>query len=92
MLVVERHAKEARVAKTSRKKTAKRSTTKRELIDTGTDKRFVKRASDGTWSEMDDVGPSLGADQRRAAKNTVTAGYGDQGDQRRVVKKAAKKR
>jgi hypothetical protein len=80
------------VAKTSTKKTAKRSTTRRELIDTGTDKRFVKRASDGTWSEMDDVSRSLGADRQRAAKTTVKPGHGDQGDRRRAVKKAAKKR
>ena len=67
------------MAKTSPKKTAKRATTKRELIDTGTDTRYAKRASDGTWSEMDDVGRSLGADRRRVAKTTVAPGYGDQG-------------
>ena len=83
---------EARVAKTSPKKTAQRSTTKRELIDTGTDKRFVKRASDGTWSDMDDVSRSLSVDRQRAAKTAVTPGHGDQGDRRRVVKRAAKKR
>jgi hypothetical protein len=44
------------MAKKSVKKAATRSTTKRELIDTGTDKRFAKRAADGTWTETDDVG------------------------------------
>ena len=80
------------MAKTSPKKAVKRSTTKRELVDTGTDKRYAKRTGAGTWSEMDDVSLSLGTDLRRAAKTTVKPGYGDQGDRKRVVKKAAKKR
>jgi hypothetical protein len=38
---------------------------KRDLIDTGTDKRFVRRDDDGKFSESVDVGESLAADQRR---------------------------
>ena len=34
---------------------------KRELINTGTDKRFVRRAKDGTFKESEDVGRSLAA-------------------------------
>ena len=65
---------------------------KRELIDTGTDKRYVKRNEDGTFKESDDVGRSLAADRRRKAKTTVKAGYGDQGDQaKRTTKKSTKK-
>ena len=73
-------------------KKATRSTSKRERIDTGTSTRFAKRAADGSWTEMDDVGRSLTADRARKARKTVKPGFGDQGDQTRVVKKAAKKR
>jgi hypothetical protein len=80
------------MAKTTGKK-AVRSSAKRELIDTGTDKRYVKRRSDGTFKESDDVGRSLAADRRQTSKKTVQPGYGDQGDQpKRATKKAAKKR
>jgi hypothetical protein len=65
---------------------------KRELINTGRDKRFVKRNADGTFKESDDVGKSLAADVRRKAKTKVKAGYGDQGDQpKRAAKKSTKK-
>ena len=80
------------MAKKSVKKTARRSTTKRELIDTGADKRYVKRATDGTFKDSDDVSIALGVDQRRAAKTTVKPGHGDQGDAKRVIKRAGKKR
>ncbi|AMY09610.1 hypothetical protein LuPra_02829 [Luteitalea pratensis] len=78
--------------KKATKKTAKRSTTKRELIDTGVDKRYAKRAADGTWTDMDGVGRSLRADRARTAKTAVKPGHGDQGDRKRATKKAAKKR
>ena len=70
---------------------------KRELIDTGTDKRYVKRNADGTFKESVDVGRSLAADRRSKSKKVVTAGYGDQGDQakratKKVTKKTAKKK
>jgi len=61
---------------------------KRELIDTGRDKRFVKRNEDGTFKESVDVGRSLAADRRSKSKTVAKAGYGDQGDQ---AKRAAKK-
>ena len=65
---------------------------KRELIDTGTDKRYVKRNKDGTFKESVDVGKSLAADRRSKSKKTVKAGYGDQGDQaKRSAKKAGRK-
>ncbi len=65
---------------------------KRELIDTGSDKRYVKRNDDGTFKESDDVGRSLAADRRRKAKTKVKPGYGDQGDQpKQAPKKSAKK-
>jgi len=78
--------------KKSTKKTATRASSKRELINTGTDARFVKRSADGAFKESDDVGRSQRADRARTAKTTVKPGHGDQGDRKRVVKKAAKKK
>lgn len=56
-------------------------TAKRELIDTGKDKRFVRRDDAGKFKESTDVGKSLAQDRRQHAKTTVKPGYGDQGDQ-----------
>ena len=67
---------------------AKRASGKRELIDTGTDKRYVKRDAKGQFKESDDVGRSLAADRRQKAKTTTKSGYGDQGD--RKTSKASK--
>jgi hypothetical protein len=55
---------------------------KRELIDTGTDKRFVRRDEQGQFKESVDVGRSLAADQRQSAK-TAPKGQGDRGDQKK---------
>jgi hypothetical protein len=41
---------------------------KRELINTGTDKRYVKRNPDGTFKESADVGRSLAADRRSKSR------------------------
>jgi hypothetical protein len=54
----------------------------RELIDTGTDKRYVRRNDDGTFKESDDVGRSLPKDVKKHAKTVVKAGQGDKGDQK----------
>ena len=62
------------------KKKSKRASGKRELIDTGTDKRFVRRGEKGRFKESDDVGRSLTADRRRKAKTKVKSSYGDKGD------------
>lgn len=56
---------------------------KRELIDTGTDKRYVRRDKDGTFKESVDVGRSLSADKRRKAKHDAKPGEGDKGDHRK---------
>jgi hypothetical protein len=56
---------------------------KRELIDTGRDKRFVRRDTEGKFNESDDVGKSLGQDRRRKAKTAAKAGQGDKGDRKR---------
>jgi hypothetical protein len=52
----------------------------RELIDTGTDKRFVRRNGQGQFKESDDVGRSLASDRRQHAKNKSNKGEGDRGD------------
>ena len=56
---------------------------KRELIDTGTDKRYVRRDERGRFKESDDVGKSLAADRRQHAKATSKPGQGDRGDRKR---------
>jgi hypothetical protein len=56
---------------------------KRELIDTGTDKRYVRRNKKGQFAESDDVGRSLAADVRKKAKTKVKSGQGDKGDRKR---------
>jgi len=56
---------------------------KRELIDTGNDKRYVRRDEKGRFDEVDDVGRSLSQDVKKKAKTTVKAGQGDKGDQKR---------
>lgn len=62
---------------------AQRKNDKRELIDTGTDKRFVRRDEKGRFEEVVDVGRSLAQDRQRHAKRTVPPGQGDRGDQKR---------
>ena len=55
----------------------------RELIDTGTDKRYVRRDEKGQFKESDDVGRSLSQDVKKHAKTTVKSGQGDKGDQKK---------
>ena len=58
----------------------KKRAAKRELVNTGTDKRFVRRAANGRFKESDDVGQSLKTDRRQKAKRKVRSGQGDRGD------------
>ena len=75
------------------RKSPKRGSAKRDLVDTGSNKRYVKRTAKGKFKENDDVSRSLSADSRKTAKKATKAGYGDQGDRKRASKKgAAKKR
>ena len=69
-------AKKAAAKKTAGRKKA----AKRELIDTGADKRFVRRGARGKFKESDDVGKSLIADRRKKARTKVKSGQGDKGD------------
>jgi hypothetical protein len=62
---------------------AKAGSGKRELIDTGNDKRYVRRNEKGQFDEVDDVSRSLSQDVKKHAKTTVKSGQGDKGDQKR---------
>ena len=77
-------ARRKKVAKKkAAKKTARRKSAKRELIDTGTNKLFVRRNSRGTsFKEVVDVSRSLASDKRTMAKRKVASGQGDKGDRR----------
>jgi hypothetical protein len=67
-----------------RKTAAKRAAPKRKLINTGTNKLYVRRNARGTsFKDVDDVGRSLAQDRRRRAKTTAKRGQGDRGDRRR---------
>lgn len=55
----------------------------RELIDTGSDKRYVRRDDEGRFKASVDLGKSLASDRRTKAKNTAKPGEGDRGDHKR---------
>lgn len=59
---------------------AKKKAAKRQLINTGTDKRYVRRDSSGRFKESDDVGRSLAQDRQRRARTKSQRGQGDKGD------------
>ncbi|HET6861859.1 MAG TPA: hypothetical protein VFH91_02395 [Pyrinomonadaceae bacterium] len=61
----------------------KNSKSHRELIDTGKDKRFVRRNEQGEFDNVTDVGKSIAQDRKQSAKRKVPSGQGDRGDQKR---------
>ncbi len=75
-------AKKKAAVKTKKGSRAKKAS-QRELIDTGTDKRFVRRNAQGEFAESDDVGRSLRQDRRRPAKKAAKPGQGDKGDRKK---------
>lgn len=55
----------------------------RELIDTGTSKRYVRRDARGRFTDDQvDIRRSLSKDRQVQAEHTVPAGQGDRGDRR----------
>jgi len=52
-------------------------------VNTGTDKRYVRRDDRGRFHESDDVGRSLAQDRRKHAKTASKPGQGDRGDRKR---------
>ena len=61
----------------------KKKAHKRELIDTGTSKRYVRRDDQGQFNEVDDQHRSLSQDVRQHAKTIAKKGQGDKGDEKR---------
>jgi hypothetical protein len=61
----------------------KKHSSDRELIDTGNDKRYVRRDEKGRFDEVDEQNRSLAQDVRQHAKTEVKSGQGDRGDQKR---------
>lgn len=59
---------------------SKTKAAKRELINTGTDKRYVRRNARGQFKESDDVRRSLAQDRPRKATAKAKKGQGDRGD------------
>ena len=68
------------MAKKAAKGTKRKAAAKRTLIDTGSDKRFVRRRAGGKFKESDDVGRSLSRDIPKKAKTKAKRGQGDKGD------------
>jgi hypothetical protein len=58
----------------------RRAAAKRTLINTGTDKRYVRRGTRGRFAESDDVGRATVQDRRRNAQRKAKRGQGDKGD------------
>ena len=56
---------------------------KRELIDTGNDKRYVRRNEKGQFDKVDDQSRSLAQDVKKKARTEVPSGQGDKGDRKR---------
>lgn len=57
---------------------------KRELIDTGTDKRYVRRDALGRFTkDQVDVGKSSATDQRQHSAHVSRHGQGDKGDRKK---------
>jgi hypothetical protein len=57
-----------------------KKTSKRELIDTGSDKRYVRRDDQGQFEQSVDVGRSSARDQKQRATKKAPKGQGDRGD------------
>ena len=75
-----RASMKASSSRSSSGRARRKVSSKRELIDTGTDKRYVRRSAGGQFKESDDVGRSLSLDVRRKAKTKAPKGQGDRGD------------
>jgi hypothetical protein len=61
---------------------SKKKAANRELIDTGRDKRYVRRDDIGQFKDSDDQGRSLSQDRKKKAKRKVKSGQGDKGDRK----------
>jgi hypothetical protein len=64
----------------AKRKATRRKAAKRTLVNTGSDKRYVRRSTAGRFKESDDVGRSLPTDRKRKAIKKAKRGQGDRGD------------
>jgi len=62
---------------------SKKRRSERELIDTGRDKRIVRRDKQGRFVEVEEVSRSLSVGVKKQAKTRARSGQGDNGDQKR---------
>lgn len=67
-------------SKATKKAPKRKHAAKRELIDTGNDKRYVRRDEKGRFDEVDNMHRSLSQDRKRHAKTVAKPGQGDKGD------------
>jgi hypothetical protein len=63
----------------------KRSSGKRDTVQTKRTTMYAKRTARGRFKEMDEKGRSLAADRRKKAKTATKSGYGDRGDRRKAA-------
>jgi hypothetical protein len=57
---------------------------KREFIDTGTSKRYIRRDDQGRFTnDQVKVGSSHASDQRQSARTVAKPGQGDRGDRQK---------
>jgi hypothetical protein len=76
-------ALKTKAAPKSKAAAKKKAAARRELIDTGTNKLFVRRNTRGTsFKKVVDAGKSITRDKRTKAKRKVPSGQGDRGDRR----------
>lgn len=61
---------------------SRKSSSNRELIETGRDKRYVRRDEQGQFKESDDLGRSLPKDRGQHATTKSERGQGDRGDRK----------
>jgi hypothetical protein len=60
--------------------TEKKMVTERQLIDSGSDKRYVRRDKQGQFNEPTDVGRSFSADKHHKSQTKPNPGKRDRGD------------
>ena len=70
--------------KTSTRSRGRKRAAPRELLDTGSDTRYVRRGARGRFKESDDVGKALTRDRATKAKKKTKSGQGDRGDRKRA--------
>ena len=75
-----RRSNSSKASGSTARRRPRKVSSRRELINTGTDKRYVRRNASGQFKESDDVSRSLSIDRRRKAKTKAKKGQGDRGD------------